>query len=137
MYMYIMCVYMYVCVRVYIYIYVYIYIKKTYKGWIVNTTSLVLLSFIFSSQFIYFIFSYLLCTQVYFLFLFLFCYLMVFSQTLDWISTKPTLVGNCAHCSIPHSEEIKYIADNSLSTGDEGIIPKNKSKKNLAVLNKF
>ena len=33
------------------------------------------------------------------------------------------------HCSISHSEEIKYTADNSLSTGEAGIILKNKPKK--------
>ena len=38
---------------------------------------------------------------------------MAFSQTHDWISTKPTAVGNCTHCCISHSKEIKYIADNS------------------------
>ena len=51
--------------------------------------------------------------------LFLFCFLMVFSQTHDWISTKPTTVGNCTHCSISHSEEINA-ADNSLSIGEAG-----------------
>ena len=54
---------------------------------------------------------------------------MVFSQTHDWISTKPTAVGNCTHCNMSHSEEIKYTADNSLSTGEAGLIPKNKPKK--------
>ena len=52
--------------------------------------------------------------------LLLFCSLMVFSQTHDWISTKPTTVGNCTHCSISHSEEVKYTADNSLFIGEAG-----------------
>ena len=55
---------------------------------------------------------------IFYLFLFLFCFLMVFSQTHDWISTKPTTVGNCTHCSISHLEEIKYTANNSLSVGE-------------------
>ena len=51
---------------------------------------------------------------------------MVFSQTHDWISTKPTTVGNCTHCSISHSEEIKYTGDTSEK---QDKIPKNKPKK--------
>ena len=45
---------------------------------------------------------------------------MVFSQKHDWVSTKPTTVGNCTHCHISHSEEIKYKANNSLSIGEAG-----------------
>ena len=54
---------------------------------------------------------------------------MVFAQTQDWISTKPTKMGYCTHCSISHSEEIKYTADNSLSIREAEIIPNNKPKK--------
>ena len=54
---------------------------------------------------------------------------MVFAQTQDWISTKPTTVGYCTHCSISHSEEIKYTADNSLSIREAEIIPNNNQKK--------
>ena len=45
---------------------------------------------------------------------------MVFSQAHDWISTKPSTVENCTHCSISHSEEIKCTEDNSLSIGEAG-----------------
>ena len=45
---------------------------------------------------------------------------MVFSQTHDWISTKLTTVGNCTHCCISQSDEIKYLADNRLSIGEGG-----------------
>ena len=58
--------------------------------------------------------------HIFYLFLFLFRFLMVFSQTYDWISTKPTTVGNCTHCCICHTDEIKYIADNSLSIRETG-----------------
>ena len=47
---------------------------------------------------------------------------MVFAQTHDWISTKRTTVENCTHCSISHSEEIKYTADNSLSIREAVVI---------------
>ena len=40
-------------------------------------------------------------------------------------------MGNCTHCNMPHSEEIKYTADNSLSIGEAGLIPKNKPKKKI------
>ena len=64
-----------------------------------------------------------------YIFYFYYFVLSWFSHKLDWISTKPTTVGNCTHCSISHSEEIKYTADNSLSIGEAGIILKNKPKK--------
>ena len=51
---------------------------------------------------------------------------MVFSQTHDWISTKPATVGNYTHCSISHSEEIKYIANKQEKQDN---ILKNKPKK--------
>ena len=54
---------------------------------------------------------------------------MVFSQTHDWLSTKPSTVGNCTHCSISHSEEIKYTADNSLPIGEAGQYSKEQAKK--------
>ena len=58
--------------------------------------------------------------HIFYLFLFLFRFLMVFSQTYDWISTKPTTVGNCTHCCICHTDKIKYITDNSLSIRETG-----------------
>ena len=61
-------------------------------------------------------------------YLFLFCSLMVFSQTYDWIFTKPTTVENCTHCSISHAEEIKYTADNSLSISRIKFRRKNQKK---------
>ena len=57
---------------------------------------------------------------MYFIYFYFYCFLMVFSQKHDWTSTKPKTVGNCTHCCISHSEEIKYIADNSLSIGEAG-----------------
>ena len=53
---------------------------------------------------------------------------MGYSQTHDWISTKPTTVGKCTHPSISHSEEIKYTA-NSLSIGEAGQNSKEQTKK--------
>ena len=54
----------------------------------------------------------------------------VLSWFFDWVSTKPRTVGNCTHCNMSHSEEIKYTAENSLSIGEAGLIPKNKPQKN-------
>ena len=54
---------------------------------------------------------------------------MVFSQAHDWISTKPSTVENCTHCSISHSEEIKCTADNSLSIGEAGYYSEEQTKK--------
>ena len=54
------------------------------------------------------------------LILFLFCFLIVFSQTHVCVLTKPTTMGNCTYCFMSHSEEIKYIAENTLSIGEAG-----------------
>ena len=61
---------------------------------------------------------------------------MVFSQAHDWVSTKPTTVGNSTHCSKSHSEEIKYTADNSLSVREAGWNSEDQTKKNLNNQNK-
>ena len=45
------------------------------------------------------------------------------------LSTKPATVGNCTHCCISHSEEIKYIADNSLSIREAGWYSEEQTKK--------
>ena len=47
---------------------------------------------------------------------------MLFFQTHASIFTKPTTMGNYIyiHCCISYSEEVKHIADDSLSIGKVG-----------------
>ena len=92
--------------------------KKSAYSWIVNESLVLSFSFFLVHLFYLILFIY---RYIFYLFLFLVS-LMVFAQTHDWISTKPTTVENCTHCSISHSEEIKYTADNSLSIREAVVI---------------
>ena len=92
-------------------------------------TSLVLWLFLLSSTILFYLIYLFIC--IFYLFLFLFCFLMVFFQTHAWIFTKPRTVGNCTHCCISYSEEIKYIVDNSLSIGKAGEYSQEQTKKKV------
>ena len=82
------------------------------------STRLVLLSFLlFFLVTTYFMLSYIFI-YIYIFFIFL----MFFFQTHASIFTKPTTMGNYIyiHCYISYSEEVKHIADDSLSIGKAG-----------------
>ena len=126
-----MCVYMYVCVCVYIcmyiqkkseysqrncaiaskkklHIYIYIYIYIYIVGQLTQAQYCCLSLFLLNSSILFYP---------------IYLYVSIFFMYLYFV------LSLCAHCNMSHSEEIKYTADNSLSIGEAGLIPKNKPKK--------
>ena len=54
-----------------------------------------------------------------------------YSQSQEQWEIVHTTVGNCTHCCISYSEEIKYIVDNSLSIGKAGEYSHEQTKKKV------